>query len=318
MSIPRFSDRDITRIEEATMKIVVTGASGFIGRYLVETLLQAGHDVVALARGGPSRAAQDSRLTIRATDYSEEDLKARLDGAAAVVHLAGRRMTREDDPNLLAPFVEPNVLAVERLMRAARAAAVPSVVLASTIAVYSAGNEVPFRETEVPQPLNAYGLSKLMGEQVASLHARDGKPRLTSLRFAAVYGHGEKGTPALMRFVNEARDKRTLTLQGNRLVSVDQLYVRDAVGAILAALDERNPGGTFNIGCGEAYTVAEMAETVNAVFGNAGNLDLGTSHEAPARRPRVDIAHAGAVLGWRPRYNLAQGLADFLATWDKA
>lgn len=301
------------------MKVVVTGASGFIGRYLVETLLDEGNDVVAVGRSGSAEAAATSdRLTVAGTDYSEESLASLLGGVDAVVHLAGRRMTREDDPNWLAPFIEPNVLAVENLMRSARAAGVGKVVLASTIAVYSAGNDVPFRESQVPHPLNAYGLSKLVAEQAAGLHARDGKVRLTCLRFAAVYGHGEKGTPALMRFVNEARDKRTLTLQGNRLISVDQLYVRDAVGAILRTLGPESPGGTFNIGCGDAYTVVEMAETVNAVFGNAGNLAIDASHEAPARRPCMDVGHAASVLGWRPRYGLADGLADFLATWNKA
>lgn len=301
------------------MKIAVTGASGFIGRYLVESLLADGHQVVALGRAGSGKPAQaGGGLVARETDYSEEDLKQAFAGLDAVVHLAGRRMTREDEPNRLAPFVEPNVLATENLMRAAKALEIGKVVIASTIAVYSARNEAPYRETEVPQPLNAYGLSKLMAEQYANLYARDAKIALTNLRFAAVYGHGEKGTPALMRFINEASAKRTLTLQGNRLISVDQLYVRDAVGAIVAALTDKNPGGTFNIGCGDAYTVIEMAETVNSIFGNAGNLVTENSHEAPVRKNRMDIGHAASVLGWQPRYGLRQGLSDFLATRDKA
>ncbi|MDQ6437588.1 NAD(P)-dependent oxidoreductase [Mesorhizobium sp. LHD-90] len=301
------------------MKIAVTGASGFIGRYLVEALLADGHQVVALGRAGSGKPAQaGGGLIAEETDYSEQSLTGIFAGLDAVVHLAGRRMTREDEPNRLAPFVEPNVLATENLMRAAKAAGASKVAIASTIAVYSARNEAPYRETEVPQPLNAYGLSKLMAEQYANLYAPTAGIVLTNLRFAAVYGHGEKGTPALMRFINEATEKRTLTLQGNRLISVDQLYVRDAVGAILAALDDKNPGGTFNIGCGDAYTVVEMAETVNSVFGNAGNLVTENSHEAPARKNRMDISHAAAVLGWRPRYGLAEGLSDFLATRDKA
>jgi UDP-glucose 4-epimerase len=295
------------------MKVMVTGASGFIGRYVVEALLAGGNDVVAVGRGDCPRNGEDGRLSHRATDYSEQSLMTLLPDIDAVVHLAGRRMTRDDDPNRLAPFIEPNVLAVENLMRAAKLAGVRSVTLASTIAVYSAENAAPYRETDVAHPLNAYGLSKLMAEQAANLHARGGKVRLTNLRFAAVYGHGEKGTPALMRFASEARGKRTLTLQGNRLVSIDQLYVRDAVDAIVASLGGNSPGGTFNIGCGEAYTVMEMAETVNAVFANAGNLAIGTSHEAPARKNSMDIGHAASSLGWRPRFSLAEGLADFLA-----
>lgn len=297
------------------MRIVVTGASGFIGGYLTEALLDGGHEVIAVGRHSRARA---DNFSAAATDYSEESLKQLLDGADAIVHLAGRRMTREDEPTRLFPFVEPNVIATENLLRAAKAQGVSNLVLASTIAVYSAANEVPFRETAVPKPLNAYGLSKLMAEQYADLYGSAAGIRVTNLRFAAVYGHGEKGTPALMRFINEAQQKKTLTLQGNRAISIDQLYVRDAVSATLAALAPANPGGTFNIGAGTAYAVVELAEAVNSVFGNAGNLSLGSSYEAPARKSCMDITRAAELLEWSPQFGLAEGLADFLATSNRA
>lgn len=299
------------------MKVLVTGASGFIGRYLVDALVEAEHEVVAVGRdagqpGGNHRIAQAQ------TDYSETSIDPLMQGVDAVVHLAGRRMTREDDPMHLEPFLGPNVVVTECLVRAAKRAAVRHVVLASTIAVYSAADEVPFRENRIPHPLNAYGLSKLMAEQAAALCVRDSGVRLTCLRFAAVFGHGEKGTPALMKFIGEAQAKRTLSLQGNRNISVDQLYVRDAVFAIMAALEPANLGGVFNIGAGETYSIEQMATTVNEVFGNEGNLNLDASHAAEARKPGLDIDRARAVLGWTPRFDLAAGLGDFLATSGKA
>lgn len=299
------------------MKVMVTGASGFIGRYLTQALIDSGHGVLSVGRE-PGAADTHPGATFASTDYSEDSVASLLGGVDAIVHLAGRRMTREDDPLLLAPFLEPNVVAAENILRAAKKAGVKNVVLASTIAVYSVGNDVPFNEDHISQPLNAYGLSKLMAEQVAAMHARGSSVRLTNLRFAAIYGHGEKGTPALMKFIGEAQAGRQLALQGNRLISIDELYVRDAVGAILAALSPSSPGGTFNIGSGTASSILEIAETVNAVFGNAGNLVLDGSHEAAVRKPFLNISRAAAGLGWKPLYDLRAGLADFLETSLKA
>jgi UDP-glucose 4-epimerase len=300
------------------MRVMVTGASGFIGRYVVEALLGQGREVLCVGRTlDQLKRFEGMPATLAETDYSESSLEPLLTDVGAIIHLAGKRMTREDDPTLLSPFVEPNIKALENILRAATKARVTDFVMASTIAVYSAKNNVPFREADLPHPLNAYGLSKLVCEQYAEIALRGGKIKLTNLRFAAVYGHGEKGTPALMRFIGEARAKKPLTLQGNRLVSVDQLYVRDAAAAIIAALGESNPGGTFNVGCGTAYSVIEMAETVNSIFGNAGNLVTEGSHAHPVRQPYMDTDRAAEALGWRPRFCLREGLQDFLAILDK-
>ena len=140
--------------------VAVTGASGFIGGYLVEALAAAERMPISLGRGGrgPQGAAH------RRTDYSRESLCEALSCVDALVHLAGRRMTREDDPTDPSPFFEPNVLVVKNLVEAAREVGVSRIVFASTIAVYTPTGDAPYREDACPRPLNAYGLSKLMAE----------------------------------------------------------------------------------------------------------------------------------------------------------
>ena len=102
----------------------------------------------------------------RQTDYSAASLNAALTGADAVIHLAGRRMTREDAPMDLAPFWGANVAVIGDLVTGARAAGGKRIVLASTIATYSAGSGLPYREEAAARPINAYALSKLMAEEL--------------------------------------------------------------------------------------------------------------------------------------------------------
>lgn len=288
-------------------KIAVTGASGFIGGYLVDALREQGFCPVTVGRDAQSD---------RQTDYGADSLRAALSGCRAVVHLAGRRMTREDDPMDLAPFLAPNVEAVGQLARAAGAEGLDCVVLASTIAVYSAATPAPFREDGPTHPMNAYALSKLMAESYLEMLTRKSGLRTVCLRLAAVYGHGEKGTPALMRFINQAQAGQTLRLTGNTNYTIDQIYVRDAVGAILAALLSDQARGVCNIGGGRAWTVRDLAQTANEVFENAGNLDRSDAHEAEAVQSVMDLTRAAQLLGWSPAYDLRRGLEDLKAICD--
>lgn len=298
------------KIETGT--IAVTGGSGFIGRYLVDDLKAAGYMPIVLGRDGVDGGDR------RQTDYSRDSLKAALQGVDAVVHLAGRRMTREDDPNDVTPFLSPNVEAVADLMTACRAVGVKKVVYASTIAVYSPSSGLPYRETSPTRPINAYALSKLMGESCVEMMGRILGLAALSLRFAAVYGHGEKGTPALMKFIDQAGRRETLVLKGNMDYRIDQVYIRDATAAILSSLRAPCAGGVFNIGGGRALPVLEIAETVNAVFDNDGNLSIEDEVKKKAPRTVMDLEAARAELGWEPRYSLRGGLEDFRNTRHSA
>ena len=287
--------------------VAVTGASGFIGRYLNADLNAAGYTPRSLGRSAPEGA------DARQTDYSYDSLCAALEGCTGLIHLAGRRMTREDAPMDLRPFYEPNVASIADLVAACKEVGVQRIVLASTIAVYAPVCGLPYRESATPHPINAYALSKLMAEQHLELLTRNGPTSSVALRLAAVYGHGEKGTPALMKFVGLAQARETITLSGNADYRIDQLYVRDATSAMIAAL-QSDARGSYNIGGGRALPVLEIAQTINEVFGNAGNLELNTDSDAPMPETYMALERAATDLNWRPAYELRAGLEDFLKT----
>ncbi len=289
--------------------IAVTGASGFIGRYLCADLAAAGYGVLRLGRG----AGMD-----RQTDYATPGLSEALQGADAVVHLAGRRMTREDAALDLAPFWPPNVAGIGDLVAAAKANGLRKIVLASTIAVYSAGSGMPFCETAPARPINAYALSKLMAEAHLEMLTRAAGPAAIALRLAAVYGHGEKGTPALMRFVDQATAGQQIVLQGNPDTRIDQIYVRDASAALIAALRHPTATGVFNAGGGQPWALREMAEAACDIFGTPGHLRIEHTGTDAMPHPVMDLTRTRDALDWQPAHDLRQGLLDFRKTRDAA
>ncbi|WP_421578606.1 NAD-dependent epimerase/dehydratase family protein [Shinella sp. M31] len=292
------------------MRVAVTGANGFLGGNLLRTLSGAGMTVTALTRDARALVtAEASGITVRETDYSAVSITDWMSGQDAVVHLGGRRMARTDAPRELGPFLEPNLALTERVAAAAVTAGVGRVIFASTTAVYSALDAVPFAETHMPHPINAYGLSKLMGEQIIELICRGTKTTAVSLRFSALFGTGERTTGVLMRFVSEAAAGRDIVMSGNPRYGVDQLYVEDAAGAIVAALTSPSASGVYNVGGGRAWTVAEMAEAVAATCASPVSIRQEDFHDGPVPKPFMTIDKAARDLAWSPKFDLVSGLA---------
>ena len=297
------------------MKVAVTGATGFVGRYTVAALLEHGHDVVCLGRDQASlRQFQHPSVRVFETDYSKNSLDIAFQDIQAIIHLAGRRSTREDGPFSLSNFTDANLKALENLFLSATQNSVTNFVFASSIAAYSARNQSPYREQDIPHPVNNYGLSKLLAEQCLDLWARNKQISITNLRLAAIFGYGERNSAVLMKFVGEAMEKRPLILTGNTAYNIDQIYIRDVTDAFLASLDNANPGGIFNIGAGQGYSVAQIAESINEVFGNTDNVVVRDPKTGKVSQNFMDIERAKSILGWSPRWGLDRGLKDFLAT----
>jgi UDP-glucose 4-epimerase len=284
--------------------VAVTGASGFLGSYLLPALRDRGVQVVAVSREQPTVAG----IIYRPSGYDRESLEGALEGAGAVVHLAARRAQREDDRWPLDPYLAPNVVLLQHLADAAAIAAVQQIVLASTRAVYPVDAGRRCREGRDERPLNAYGMSKLFAEHYLRALSEEHGFASVSLRFAEIYGEGERGSPVLMRFAGLAKRREPLTLAGNVQQRVDQLYVEDAVAAIIAALERPHVEGPVNIGSGRAISVRELAATINRVYESPAHIIDRADPDGPASGVELDIVRAAREFGWSPRFNLEDGL----------
>jgi nucleoside-diphosphate-sugar epimerase len=321
------------------MIAVVTGSTGFIGRHLVDALLELGAEVRALVRPETARDRRDPRIGHWEADLLD-DRSVRESpvwtGVTNVFHLAGLTRARTLDQfrggNV---FPTANVLAA----LAGRGGRPPRVVLVSSQAAAgpSSGADSPVRETDRPLPIEAYGRSKLQAEQ-AVVRYRDALP-ITIVRPSSVYGPGDRDFLQLFR-----QERRRIAV---RVVPRDHqlslVHVRDVVRAlILAAERPRAVGRTYfvthetPVSWGELYDamdevvgrkpipvrlpspllrlVARGGDLVSAV---TGRPLLANRNKAALARPRwwlCDPSRAREDLGWRAEVPLLDGLRDTY-TW---
>jgi UDP-glucuronate 4-epimerase len=289
-------------------RYAVTGAAGFVGSHLAETLLEQGHDVVGIDcfTDYYDRALKEENaraLDVRRLDLAVDELD--FDGFDAVFHLAGQPGVRSFG-DVFDLYLQRNVLASQRVFEAAARDGV-RVVFASSSSVYGEPDRFPTPETADPRPLSPYGITKLAVEHLARAYAGSFGLDVVVLRYFNAFGPRQRPDMAFTRIAFALAEGRPFDLYGDGLQSRSFTYVSDVVAATIAAL--RASSGTFNVGGG---TEATMLETIAILERLAGRrLDLRRHPAVPGdqRRTLADTTRIRAELGWEPSVGLEEGLA---------
>jgi UDP-glucose 4-epimerase len=293
------------------MKLAVTGGAGFIGRWLAEAALHAGHDVSLIGRRDGVNGVHfgGAVYPYQRTDYTTDDLVRVIGSSDAIVHLAAERfsgMTRFD-------LFEENVRLAWAVLNAARRCSVCSVVMLSSISVYSRANPLPWDESTVPAPSTLYGASKVAAETLSQAIGPAAGLNVKQLRAAQLLGYGERAGFAATTFIERANRREALEVWGMGRERKEYVYVKDVAGAILAALDVNRSAGAYNVGAGTDTSIRELAELVNRVFENPAGIHTRAVEHEFTGEARMDIGKAAAQLGWRPLWSLEAALADIRA-----
>jgi len=313
------------------VKVLVTGGAGYIGSVTVRDLADAGHEVVVLdtlERG--HEWAVDPRATLVVGDVGDETaLATALPGVDAVMHLAGYIEVAESqrDPGR---YFENNVARPLVMLRAMVAHGVDALVFSSTAAVYGEPERVPVTEDARLAPVNAYGASKLVFEQLLELFGSAHGLRSVRFRYFNVAGAmpdaslGEAHDPEthiIPRVLGAmAAGQERFEVFGDDYPTPDGTCVRDYVHVCdlarahrlgLEALHAGDAGGVYNLGNGEGFSNLEVVRMCAEVTGRDVSVEFGPRRPGD---PAVLVAcadRAEAALGWRPeRAALADIVAD--------
>jgi UDP-glucose 4-epimerase len=302
--------------------ILVTGASGRLGQWVVAALTARGEPVLSLSRrplhaptiAGLSWSGPVATIACDLTDpASIARARARFADVTAIVHLAAfvpddTAVVSVDDA---VATLRANVNATARLLGALEGAAdLEAIVMSSTFEVYGPPSRLPVTEDDPTRPASHYGASKLLTEKCLALYTAQRGVPCCSLRMPAIYGPGDTVRRALGNFVRAAADGGELRVGGDGGDRRELLYLGDAAEAVARALDVK-ANGAVNVASGVGYSIREMAECVVRVAGS------GTIAFTERTKERADyvmsIARAATTLGWAPRTSLDDGIAAMLA-----
>jgi nucleoside-diphosphate-sugar epimerase len=249
------------------MRLLVTGATGFLGSRFADVLEERGHEVVRLARpGGAKRAAADESRLLR-VDAGEPAARRLLDGCDAVLHFAGipDPARARADP---ARAVRGNVGTTLNLLEGCRE--------------HGAGLVYPSTlRAALDPPPDPYAISKRLGEELCRLH----EARTLVVRLTSVYGPGqvawEGATGAIASFAARALEAAPITIVGDPARTRDFVYVDAAVAAVERLLETGRWGETVLVASGRATPLREAAELVRASAGRGGEIEV-VAGELPA------------------------------------
>jgi len=281
------------------MRILVTGANGFIAGHLIRELAPR-HELFALAPGGPKGDVPDG------VDWIDHDLTQPLEGAGlpseieAVIHLAQSRHYKEF-PERADDIFAVNVEGTFRLLEYARAAGADSFIFASTGGVYGHSYE-KFVETDPVSPLDFYLTSKYAAELLTANYKRFF--RTIVLRLFFVYGPGQEGM-LIPNLLAKVRAGETITVEGPSGLRINPIYVGDAVQVFEPALALES-SQVFNVAGDQSVHLAELVELMGQVTGTAARIEHTAS--SPDGDLVADNQRMKEVLGVTPQTSLADGL----------
>ena len=302
------------------MRVVVTGAAGFIGSHLSERLLAAGHEVVGIdsfadyyekARKEQNleTSRSNDRFHFAAADLVDADLDPLLDGAAVVYHLAGQPGVRPSWGNLFDRYVRDNVIATQRLLEALKEVPIKRFVFAGSSSVYGDAERFPTKETALPRPVSPYGVTKLAAEHLTLLYTRNFGIPAVSVRYFTVYGPRQRPDMAFSRFMQAMTAGEDIEVFGDGEQTREFTYVSDAVDGTIKASTADVVGEIFNLGGGSRVTVNKVLSTLEEISRLSIRRQNLPAAPGDPRHTGASINLARERLGWEPRVSLAEGLA---------
>ncbi len=304
------------------MKILVTGAAGFIGSHLAETLARAGHQVSGIdsftdyydrrQKDHNAAAVRAAGVELVEADLVTADLRPLVEGVEVVYHIAAQ--PGNSAQTAFRDYVRNNLEATHALLEAVKALPTLGLLVnVSTSSVY--GREATEPETAAPAPISPYGVTKLAAEQLVMAYHRDKGLPACSLRLFSVYGPRERPDKLYPRLIRSILLDEPFPLYANsRDHSRSFTYVGDVIQGFTRVLGNENAiGEIINIGSDVEIKTGEAIDMVESLMGKPATFDHKPARPGDQEKTCANIEKARRLLGFQPQTPFQEGIQQQIA-----
>jgi UDP-glucuronate 4-epimerase len=311
------------------MRILLTGAAGFIGYHAAKALLSRGDDIIGMdsltdyydvslkqARLAALEGFKGFRF-VRADCADPSAVSALADGSVDIIlHLAAQAGVRYSVENPLA-YIHANVTGQTVVLEHAARLGIP-VVYASSSSVYGKNEKTPFEETDrVDEPVSVYAATKRAGELLAKAFASTHNVRAAGLRFFTVYGPYGRPDMAPWLFTDAILAGRPVSVFNNGKMERDFTHISDIVPGVLGAVDRaadrsQTLSSIYNLGNNTPVPLLDFIAAIENAAGRKAEMVMKPMPVGDVLRTCAGIDLASAELGYRPTVTILDGMAGFV------
>ena len=336
------------------MKILITGAAGFIGHRCAKEFIKSGWDIIAIdsitpyyddglkaARladlGHPNKDIHTAKWEVNYSGQSVSVFYYKVDIASSeistiinthkpdlVLHLAAQAGVRQSisNPQL---YVHSNVRGFINMIENTQQAGIKHFVYASSSSVYGSNSSVPFKTSDrTDNPISIYAATKKSNELIASTYSHIYNLRCTGLRFFTVYGEWGRPDMATFLFTKSILERKSIKVFNNGNLKRDFTYIGDIVhgikSLIFRELEQKDDSGQskiFNIGRGEPVQLLTFIETIESKLGIKANLNLEPMQLGDVFETYADVSSLFDYTGYKPKISIQEGVGRFV-NWYKS
>ncbi|UCD48594.1 MAG: GDP-mannose 4,6-dehydratase [Phycisphaerales bacterium] len=309
------------------MKVLVTGAAGFIGSHLCDRLLALGWEIAGVDNFDDFYDPQIKRDNIASCITQdnfrllEADIrdKSAMDEAIAkdvdvIVHLAARAGVR---PSIEQPalYADVNINGTVVLLEIARERNLRKFIFASSSSVYGNNKKVPFSEDDnVDYPISPYAATKKAGELICHTYHHLYGIGMTCLRFFTVYGPRQRPDLAIHKFARLIEAGQPIPIYGDGTMRRDFTYIDDIIDGVVAAIDTCAGYEIYNLGESRPITVNDLIAEIERALGKKAAREYLPPQPGDVDQTYADVTKAQRDLGYQPSTQIAAGLPKFV-TW---
>jgi len=313
------------------LKVLVTGAAGFIGSHLCERLLSEGTVVVGLDNfdGFYSRQIKEANIAVALSNKNFKLVEGDIRDAACVekilsdkktemiIHLAAKAGVR---PSIEDPigYEDVNVHGTVVMLEAAKKFGIKKFIFASSSSVYGNNKKVPFSESDnVDFPISPYGATKKAGELICHTYSHLYGMNITCLRFFTVYGPRQRPDLAVHKFSRLIEQGRPIPVFGDGSMQRDFTYIDDIINGTMAAIKNCRGYEIYNLGESRPVRLDKLISEIEKALGKKAVINRFPVQPGDVYRTYADVTKAKEKLGYNPNTEIAVGLKRFVEWFSR-